>query len=309
MNGVGGYKYMVSIDLNHPIDPLKIPEGYATLVFLEDGICRVTLPNEVEETVCTYICFSTENSYTEDVTTYLIVYNPKSHNKLPEYFGILTENPEPNMEKTAVQIGNNLRFHDGQPNFKFSITHDKVCHYLLHHSKLLLENGLILCTTHIDTKYLNKPSYVGYLVEECDNYLHVDMCAPSSTDLLVNGNLFVGAKNTVYNPKVEIDYSNISPDSIDDNDTTSHFTTSASKPATVIINGRSLMYVMECPFDGDIPKLLAYLYSIKNQPINGIRIFPNGLNQTVAFGESYCPSCGPMYMDIILKNKNSLKKV
>lgn len=308
MNGVGGYKHMVSIDLNHPIDPLKIPEGYATLVFLEDGICRVTLPNEAEETVCTYICFSTKSSYTKNVTTYLIVYNPKSHNKLPEYFGILPENPEPNMEETAVQIGNNLRFHDGNNGFKFSITHDKIRHYLLHHSKLLLENGTVLCTTHIDIKYPEKPSYVGYLVRNRMTYLYVDMCAPSSTDLLIDGTLYRGKGDTDYIPKVELDYSSILPDSTD-NDSTSHFTTSASKPTTVIINGRSLMYVMECPFDGDIPKLLAYLYSMNDLPINGIHIFPDGLNQTIVFGESYCPSCGSMYMDVRLKNKEYLKRV
>lgn len=299
---------MVSIDLNHPIDPLKISEGYATLVFLEDGICRVTLPNEVEETVCTYICFSKENSYTEDVTTYLIVYNPKSPNKLPEYFGILPENPEPNMERTAVQIGNNLRYHGGENGFKFSITHNKICHYLLHHSKLLLENGTILCTTHSDIKYPDKPSYVGFTTQHHDDYIHVKMCAPSSTDSLLNGDLFVGKEDTDYTPKIELDYSSILPDSTDSN-TTNHFTTSSNKPTTVIVNGRSLMYALECPFDGDILKLLAYLYSMNDLPINGIHIFPDGLKQTIIFGESYCPSCGPMYMDVVLNNKNSFKKV
>lgn len=298
---------MVSIDLNHPIDPLKIPEGYATLVFLEDGICRVTLPNEVEETVCTYICFSTQVYYTKNVITYLIVYNPKSHNKLPEYFGTLPENPEPNMEKTAVQISTNLRFHDRKNRFKFSITHDKIRHYLLHHSKLLLENGTVLCTAHIDTKYPDKPSHVGYLVRDRMRYLYVEMCAPSSTDLLIDGTLYRGKGDTDYIPKIELDYSSILPDSTD-SDTTSHFTTSASKPTTVIVNGRSLMYVLECPFDGDIPKLLTYLYSMNDLPINEIHIFPDGLNQTILFGESYCPSCGPQDMDVRLKDKNSLRK-
>ena len=299
---------MVSIDFNRPIDFSRIPEGYTHLVFLEDGICETTLPGETEEAKYNYICFSTQGTYAvgNDATTYLILYNPKSRNNYPEYVGILSENPKPNLNKTGVQIFTKL-VTSTHPTLHISIRHGKVNYYLLYHNKLLLENGTVLCSTHIDIKYPDKPSYIGFISQYRDDYIHIEMCDPSSTDSLLNGKLLDEGyiEDRIYNPKVELDYPNILPDS--DNDSTSYFTTPTSKLVTVIVEGEHFTYILGCPFNGCITTVLAYIYSLgKFLPLN-IYIFPDGLSQTVVIGESCDFSDGTPHVTVILRNKNIFK--
>lgn len=297
---------MVSIDFNHPIDFTEIPNEYMDLAFLEDGTCKTTLPDEVEEREYNYICFSGKTSYECYYTTYLILYNPNSYDSYPEYVGILSENPKPNVADIEVQIVTKLATCNPKA-LQISIVNFHSRYYMLHHNKLLSENATMLCTTHSDIKYQQKPSYVGYLVQDCDEYIHVKMCAPSSSDLLLNGELLYkdDVEGKTYTPKIELDYSNILSNSAE-NDSTNHFTTSSNKPVTVVVKGDYQMYVLGCPFDGDIQKLITYIYSIGRLPVDDIYIFPNGINQTIIFGESYCPYDGTTPMELNIQDKNNL---
>lgn len=297
---------MVSIDFNHPIDFSEIPNEWMDLEFLEDGTCKTTLPGEVEEREYNYICFSGKTSHVGYFTTYLILYNPNLYDNHPDYVGILSENPKPNVADIPVQVITKLATYNHKA-LQISIVNFHSRYYMLHHNKLLRKDGTVLCTTHSDIKYQQKPAYVGYLVQDCGEYIHVEMCTPSTSDSLLNGELLHenDIEDKIYKRRVELDYSSILPNSVE-NDSTNHFTTSSNKPVTVVVKGDYQMYVLGCPFDGDVQKLITYIYSIGRLPVDDIYIFPNGINQTIIFGESYCPYDGTTPMELDIQNKNNL---